>query len=124
MDINNAIYARPVSVTASATSDTNRVKEIASKETTPLQDIEAQTEDGDLKADTRDIVSVVENLNDFAQSVRRNLAFSMQNDTGKVVVEVTDSSTGELIRKIPSEEALELSERIADVRSLMTSVKA
>jgi flagellar protein FlaG len=73
--------------------------------------------------DLKTVESAVEGLNQYAQSIRRDLAFSLQGEPGQVVVEVTDSETGELIRKIPSEEALKLSERIAEVRSLMTSVE-
>lgn len=124
MEINNAVYIRPVSVTAKSTADTENVSGAPSEEVTPLQESKEQSEQSDREVEPEELASVVENLNGYAQSVRRDLSFSLQNDTGKVVVEVTDSSTGELIRKIPSEEALKLSERIAEVRSLMTSVKA
>ena len=124
MEINNAVNLRPVSVTAKNPIDMESVKQAPSEEALPLQETNDKPEESDRDVEPEELASVVENLNGMAQSVRRDLSFSLQNDTGKVVVEVTDSSTGELIRKIPSEEALKLSERIADVRSLMTSVKA
>jgi len=124
MEINNSVQIRPVAVTAKSTSDTEIVKGTPSEEVTPSQDLNETTVASSRELQQGEIESVVENLNSFAQSIRRDLAFSLQNETGKVIVEVTDSSTGELIRKIPSEEALRLSERIAEVRSLMTSVKA
>ncbi len=124
MELNNAVHIRPVSVTAKSPTDMDSVKQAPSEEATPLKEMKNNAEEGDREVEPEELATVVENLNGMAQSVRRDLSFSLQNDTGKVVVEVTDSSTGELIRKIPSEEALKLSERIADVRSLMTSVKA
>ncbi|BFM06710.1 flagellar protein FlaG [Halioxenophilus aromaticivorans] len=124
MEINNAVHIRPVSVTAKSPTDMDSVKKAPSEDVPPLEKSKAEVQDGEPEVEPEAMASVVENLNGMAQSVRRDLSFSLQDDTGKVVVEVTDSSTGELIRKIPSEEALKLSERIADVRSLMTSVKA
>ncbi len=42
----------------------------------------------------------------YVRSVGRSLQFRVDEDSGRVVVSVRDPSTGELIRQIPSEEAL------------------
>ncbi|WP_317931659.1 flagellar protein FlaG [Halioxenophilus sp. WMMB6] len=124
MDINNAVNIRPTAVTANPASAAHDVKGAQIAQVTATQAVAkpAVAEQRDLEP--KEIETVVANLNEFAQSIRRDLSFSLQNETGQVIVEVTDSETGELIRKIPSEEALRLSERIAEVRSLMTSVEA
>ncbi|WP_313514348.1 flagellar protein FlaG [Pseudomonas sp.] len=63
--------------------------------------------------------SAVASMQDYAQSVKRNLDFHIDDSTGRVVVQVIASDSGELIRQIPSEEVLELAASLDDVRSLM-----
>ena len=63
-------------------------------------------------------------LQAFAQTVSRNLSFSVDDGSGQVVVKVVDSTSGDLIRQIPSEEALQLAERLSDARSLLFKAEA
>jgi flagellar protein FlaG len=51
---------------------------------------------------------VVQSLNDYAQSVRRDLQFSVDDTSGRTVITVKDSETEEIIRQIPSESAVAL----------------
>lgn len=67
----------------------------------------------------RGIREAVENIQEFVQSVRRDLNFSLDDSSGKVIVKVTDTHSGDVIRQIPSEEALELAERLSEARSLL-----
>ncbi|MFU7548159.1 flagellar protein FlaG, partial [Pseudomonas paraeruginosa] len=66
----------------------------------------------------------VSSIEKFTQSIRRDLNFSLDDSTGRVVVKVTDSSSGEIIRQIPSEEALRLAERLDEARSLLFKAEA
>jgi flagellar protein FlaG len=65
------------------------------------------------------IREAVDNIQEFVQSVRRDLNFSLDDSSGRVVVKVTDSSSGDVIRQIPSEEALKLAESLSEARSLL-----
>lgn len=56
--------------------------------------------------------SAVTRLNDYVQSVRRDLQFEVDNDSGKTIVRVLDRDTKELIRQIPDEVALRLAENL------------
>lgn len=56
----------------------------------------------------------VADLNRAMQSSNRNLQFSVDADTKRVVVRITDMATGEVIRQIPSEEALSISRSIGE----------
>jgi len=60
----------------------------------------------------------------YAQSIRRDLKFSLDEDSGQVIVKVTDSATGEVIRQMPSEEAVKLAQRLEEARSLLFKTKA
>lgn len=59
--------------------------------------------------------AAVARLNDYAQSIRRELQFSIDDDTGRPLVRVYDGETQELIRQIPSDLALRLARRIDEL---------
>lgn len=54
----------------------------------------------------------VSQLNDFVQSVQRDLQFEVDNDLGQTIVRVVDQETQEVIRQIPDEVALRLAEKL------------
>ncbi|TXI29897.1 MAG: flagellar protein FlaG [Aquipseudomonas alcaligenes] len=70
------------------------------------------------------VEDAVSTIQGFVQSVRRNLDFQLDDSTGRVVVKVTDSESGDVIRQIPSEEALKLAESLQEVRSLLFKAEA
>lgn len=78
----------------------------------PKEAVRAQVEDA------------VVTLQAFAQSVSRDLSFSVDDGSGQVVVKVTDATSGDVIRQIPSEEALQLAENLSDARSLLFKAEA
>lgn len=54
------------------------------------------------------VQKAVAKLNDYIQSVQRDLKFNMDEESGKVVVKVVDRNTNEVVRQIPDEVALKL----------------
>ncbi|MDF1527571.1 MAG: flagellar protein FlaG [Sedimenticola sp.] len=58
--------------------------------------------------------NAVEQLNQFAQSVQRKLEFSVDEESGKTVVKVIDKESGEMVRSIPSEEVLDMQQRLRE----------
>ncbi len=56
----------------------------------------------------------VQQLNNYVQSINRNLEFNIDTDSGKTVVKVIDATTEELIRQIPNEEALVIANQISN----------
>jgi len=75
-------------------------------------------------ASREQIESAVSTIQDFVQSVRRNVNFTLEDGSGRIVVKVTDASSGDIIRQIPSEEALQLAESLEEVRSLLFKAEA
>ena len=59
----------------------------------------------------------VEQLNSLAQSARRKLSFSVDEDTGRTVITVKDGETDEEIRKIPSDQVLRLISSLQEFES-------
>ena len=66
----------------------------------------------------------VTDIREFVQATQRNLDFSIDDSTGKVVVKVIATDSGEVIRQIPSETALKLAQNLSDASSLLFDSKA
>ena len=64
-----------------------------------------------------------EQIEKYLKSSGRALDFHVDNDSGLVVVVVRDSASGDVIRQIPSEEALHLAQTLNEgAKSLVTAV--
>lgn len=63
----------------------------------------------------------VSRLENFVQSIQRDLLFSIDEASGRTVITVVDSSTQEIIRQIPSEEILAISENIESMKGILFS---
>lgn len=70
------------------------------------------------------VEGAVSAIQEFVQSVRRNLDFRVDESSGRVVVKVTDRESGDVIRQMPTEEALKLAESLEEVRSLLFKAEA
>ena len=58
------------------------------------------------------VKDVVASMNDYVQSIERDLKFSVDEETEKTVIKVIDGGSGELIRQIPEETFLELARKL------------
>ena len=65
--------------------------------------------------DEKQLGEMVDDLNGFAQSVQRQLHFSVDQDNGKVIVKVVDAETKDVIREIPSEEIRNMQKQLGEV---------
>jgi flagellar protein FlaG len=61
----------------------------------------------------------VNELQRKAQSFAPDLIFSVDHDTGRTIVKVTDASTQEVIRQIPAEEVLKLAKELDRMQGLL-----
>lgn len=66
------------------------------------------------QASSEELKEAVKDINRAMQQSNRNLEFSVDADTSKLVVKLTDTETGELIRQIPSEETLAISRSLGE----------
>lgn len=60
------------------------------------------------------IGQAVGRLNDYVQILSRDLEFSFDEQSGDTIVKVIDSESGEVIRQIPPEEILAISQALND----------
>ncbi|SDX64086.1 flagellar protein FlaG [Marinobacter mobilis] len=81
----------------------------------------AQSTAGELSAASRaaqereqsaQLDNAVTQLNDFVQSVQRNLQFEVDSEKGQTIVKVVDQQTQEVIRQMPDEVAVRLAEKL------------
>lgn len=66
-----------------------------------------------------DLEKAVGEIRDFVQSSQRQLDFSIDDSTGRVVVKVIATQSGEVIRQLPSETALKLAQSLSEASSLL-----
>jgi len=57
-------------------------------------------------AEMAELEKAVENLNHALQDIKRELRFSVDDDTGRTIVKVINADTDEVVRQIPSEQLL------------------
>lgn len=62
----------------------------------------------------KELISEVALVNDYVQTVQRDLQFKVDEELDRTVIRVVDSDTGELIRQIPDDIFLELARRLKD----------
>lgn len=113
-----AAALQPQAVSAVQTTERAEQKKPESSQQALLREEEAREEELQAKEPSREAVSdAVKNLNDYVQNVRRDLQFSMDNDSGRTVIKVMDSETGTMIRQIPSDEILEMAEFVRGMQA-------
>jgi flagellar protein FlaG len=66
----------------------------------------------------------VSQISDFVQNFQRDLVFSIDKDSERLVVKVVDSETQEVIRQIPSEEMLRIAKNLDAADSFMLREQA
>lgn len=70
------------------------------------------------------IKDATKRLQDFVSSVRNDIQFSTDDSTGQTVVKVIDKSTQEVLRQIPSKEALEIAQALDRFKGLLVKQQA
>ena len=63
-----------------------------------------------------ELEEAVNKVESFLSSQNRDLSFTIDDETKRTIVTVKESSSGEVIRQIPSEEVLKLASRIQELQ--------
>ncbi len=67
----------------------------------------------------------VQQLNELAQNIRREIRFTIDDSTGRTVINVLDAETNDVVRQIPSEEVLAIAARLQeDSASILVDTRA
>lgn len=75
-------------------------------------DLSARENPAQAEQSREQLQEVVEQLNDHVQQLQRKLEFTVDDESGQMVVKVFDKESEELIRQIPSEDALQLARKL------------
>ena len=80
------------------------------------------------KISNEELQQAVTQLNDRIQQVQRDLLFSVDDSSGRTVVRVVNTETDEVVRQMPTEEALRISrniqDQVGDVTGLIFEISA
>ena len=108
-----------VALLGSTTVDSSRSsnstgKVAAQRQTIAVEVAEVETQEVDVELSQEALEKVVSQLNAYIQNTQRDVDFSVDDATGRVVVKVIDSESEEVIRQIPSEEMLAISRHLVE----------
>jgi flagellar protein FlaG len=73
--------------------------------------------------EVRKIESVTKQIDSFLRSMNRSLQFRLDDSSGRMVVSICDSETGEVIRQVPGEDALRIAQSLESRLSGMLDEK-
>ena len=74
--------------------------------------------------DSKQLEAAVKQVQDFTHTLANELKFKIDEDSGRTVVKIVDSSTDEVIRQIPSEEMLVIAKALDKIQGLLIKQKA
>ncbi|MDN4035779.1 flagellar protein FlaG [Massilia sp. YIM B02443] len=66
-----------------------------------------------------DVSAAVDKLNEAMQVSSQSLKFEIDDDTKQIVVKIIDQSTQEVVRQMPTEEALQMAKSIDKMQGLL-----
>lgn len=106
------------SETLAAAGSTGAVEQVSTVRAVPpalaAEAFASSGREGEKRQD--EVADAVRNFNEFFQMVRRTVQFSIDEDSGRTIVQVRDAETDELIRQIPSKEILRLSKYLDEFK--------
>lgn len=126
--INNApmagAAARPVAADATL-ADLRQTRDAQVSDAASVQTQQAVNQTNQSESvNSEQLEDAVKAVNDFLKPLNNSLQFNIDDDTGKTIVKVVDSSTNEVIKQFPSEEMLAIAKAIDKMKGLLIQQKA
>ncbi len=90
------------------------------------QNVQSEIQVANVKeVDKAELQNAVQKLNDFtSNNTQRSLSFSLDEDSQEMVVTVRDAETLEVIKQMPTKEALAVAKQIESMLGLILNDKA
>lgn len=92
--------------------------------TTATDETQANTPEPHAQEHKQKVSNAVKEISSFFQMAQSSLQFSLDEVSGRMVMQIKDNETNKVIRQIPSEDVLKLAERLDDVDGLIFKAKA
>lgn len=84
----------------------------------------APEDDKNAQPDSKQLQAALDKLKKVAAASSSDLQFSVDKDSGKTIVRVVDTITGDVIRQIPSKDVLEISKSIETMQGMLFKKEA
>jgi len=118
IEVKNPVSATPLPAVSASSTKAVEAREAGGKASPVSAENVSETSDSQRpKAAEKPEVNLdraVASINDYVQSIQRDLHFSVDEELEKTVIKVVDRDSGELIRQIPEEVFLELARKLKD----------
>ena len=76
------------------------------------------------RPERQEVEAAAKSVRDFVEPINSNLEFSVNDDTGQLVVKIIDRTTKEVIRQMPSEEMLAIAKTLDSIKGLFVKQTA
>lgn len=86
--------------------------------TTAAGGVDATKKDS-AEPDLKQVHEAVDNINKAMQTMSRSIEFSVDTDSDRTVIKIIDQQTREVIRQMPSAEALEIGKALEKMQGLL-----
>jgi flagellar protein FlaG len=70
------------------------------------------------------VKEAVKEMNEFVKPASASIEFALDEDSGRTIVKMVDTETNEVVRQMPSEEALAISKALDRLQGLTVRMKA
>jgi len=85
----------------------------------PVQNQAAPNQNQGTEPSVKQVQHAVDQINNVVQNSNKDVQFKLENANGKVVVQVMDTQNHQVIRQIPSKEALAISQALDKLQGLL-----
>jgi len=74
--------------------------------------------------DSEKLETAIQSVREFVKPTNSNIEFSVDGDSGQLVVKIIDRSTKEVIRQMPSEEMMAIAKTLDSIKGLFVTQTA
>ncbi|GAA3954097.1 flagellar protein FlaG [Allohahella marinimesophila] len=117
----DGVIATPTAARASVPSVVTEISAAASAAAASIEQVAGPADESAVASSAQEqnpLRSAVTRLNDYVQSVQRDLEFSFDEESGHSVITVIDRNTKEVVRQLPDDLALELARNLQNNESM------
>ena len=95
-------------------SNSNVINREVAKVVAINTEVSEKLEQKSKQATVSDVKVAAKQVNDFVKQLDRNLEFSVDESSGRVIITVREPETGKIIRQIPPEELLVIAKLVSE----------
>ena len=111
----------PVQTTGESSTVKSANNDIRIFEQTPISNT---LKGGVDSAPSTQLASAISTVNKFIEPVAKNLEFSIDKETNKVIVKLVDAETNEILRQFPTDQMLAIAKTLGKLQGLLFELKA